>query len=61
MPGTGTIVQSNLPEFLKTVLFVPIDHIISSIFGQNLFLVFEIVYQVLNISKKLATSLRFGR
>ena len=47
MPGTGTIVQSNLLEFLKAVLFVPIDYSIYSIFGQNLFLEFEIVNQVL--------------
>ena len=61
MPGTGTIVQSNLPEFLKTVFYVSIYHSISSIFGENIFLEFEIVHQVLNISKKLATSLRFGK
>ena len=61
MPGTGTIVQSNLPEFLKIQFFVPIDHSISSIFGENLFLDFEIFQQVLNISKRLATSLRSGK
>ena len=60
MPGTSTIVQYNLPEFLKHSFFVPIDHSISSIFGENLFLEFEIVHQVLNVSKKLATSLQFG-
>ena len=61
MLGTGTIVQANLPEFLKTKFFVPIDHSISSIFGENLFLELKIVHQVLNISKKLAAFFRFGK
>ena len=61
MQETGTIVQSNPPEFLKNQFFVPIDHSISSIFGENLFLEFEIVHQVLNISKKLAISVLFGK
>ena len=59
--GTGTIVQSNLTELLKTQFFVLIDRSISSIFCENPFLDFEIVHQVLNISKKLATSLQFGK
>ena len=57
MPGSGTIVQSNLPEFLKTQFFVLIDHSIFSKFGENLFLEFEIIHQALKISKKLAPSL----
>ena len=61
MQGTGTIVQSNLPELLKTQFFVLIDRSISSIFGENPFLEFETVHQVLNISKKLATSRQFGK
>ena len=41
--------------------FVTIDQSFSTAFGENLFLEFEIVHQVLNISKKLATSLWFGK
>ena len=50
MPGTSTVAQSNLLEFSKTQFFFSIDHSISSIFDENLFLEFEIVRQVLNIS-----------
>ena len=48
-------------SYKNTVFFVPIDYSISSIFGENFFLEFEIVHEVLNISKKLAISLRFGK
>ena len=63
MQVTGTIVQSNLLELLKTQFLLSpfFCHSIPSILGENLFLEFEIVHQVLNISKKLATSLRFGK
>ena len=55
------LVQSNLPELLKTQFFVPLITAFLSIFGENLCLEFEIVHQVLKISKKLATSLQFGK
>ena len=45
------LVQSNLPELLKTQFFVPLITEFLSIFGENLCLEFEIVHQVLKISK----------
>ena len=59
MQGTGVIVKSNLPELLKTLFFSPLITAFPSIFGENLFLEFEIVHQVLIFSKKSATSPRF--
>ena len=54
-------VQSNLPELLKNQFFVPLITAFLSIVGENLCLEFEIVHQVLKVSKKLATSLQFGK
>ena len=62
MQGSGTIVQSNLLELLKTQFFCAhLSRHFQHIFLENLFLEFEVVHQVFNISKKLATSLRFGK
>ena len=52
----GVLVQSNLPELLQTQFFVPLITVFLRIFGENLCLEFEIVHQLLKISKKLATS-----
>ena len=64
MQVTGSIVQSNPPEFLKTFKNVFLSQLITafrSIFRENLFLECEIVHQVLKISKTFATSLQFGK
>ena len=55
------LVQSNLSEFLKTHLFVPLVTAFISIFGENFCLEFEIDHQVLKISKKLTISFQFGK
>ena len=45
------LVQLSLPQLLKTQFFVPLITTFLSIFGENLCLEFEIVHQVLKISK----------
>ena len=47
--------------FKNLVFFFPLITSFISIFGENRFLEFEIVHKVLKISKKLATSLPFGK
>ena len=55
------LVQYNLPEPLKTRFLSPLITAFLSVFGENFCLEFEIVHQMLSISKKLATSLQFGK
>ena len=45
------LVQSSLPELLKTQVFVPLITAFLSIFGENLSLEFEIVHHVFEIHK----------
>ena len=54
------LVQSNLPELLKTQFLVPLITAFLGKIGENLCLEFELVHKVLKISKKLATFLQFG-
>ena len=50
-----------MPELDNAQFFVPLITAIPSMFGENHCLEFEIVHQVLRFSKKLATSLQFGK
>ena len=45
----------------NSVYLSPLITAFPSIFGENLFLEFEIVHQILKISKTFATSLWFGK